>query len=214
MSGTPRASSGEDLGFVHRYEPGTSPSTLLLLHGTGGDENDLMALGRTLAPHASLLSPRGPVLEHGMPRFFRHVAVGVFDEEDLIRRTADLGRFVRDAAARYAFDPARVFALGYSNGANIAAALLLLDGAVLAGAALLRAVLPLTPSSPPSLTGKPVLIVAGQQDPYAPMERVESLVGLLAKAGAVVETQWTDGGHGLEPEDLEAARSWLARHFR
>jgi predicted esterase len=209
----PRAASREPaVGDVHRFVPGSSADTLLLLHGTGGDENDLVGLGRELAPDANLLAPRGPVLEQGMPRFFRRLALGVFDEADLVRRSGELGRFVRAAAARYGFDPARVVALGYSNGANIAAALLLLDGAALAGAALLRPVLPLEPPALPNLADKPVLLAAGRRDPYSPIERVEALADRLRRAGAAVELAWTDGGHGLEPGEIDHAAAWLARH--
>lgn len=206
-----RRDAAGDLGFVHRFEPGSGRDTLLVLHGTGGDENDLIPLARSLAPDAALLSPRGQVLEQGMPRFFRRLAMGVFDEADLLQRTADLGRFVRAAAAHYRFDPARVLALGYSNGANIAAALLLMDGTALAGAALLRAILPLEPPSLPDLTGKPVLMAAGRNDPYAPVARVEKLAALLTRAGAKVQLDWSDGGHGLEPGELDAVASWLRR---
>ena len=200
------------LGFVHRYVPASpdaSGATLLVLHGTGGDENDLLAMGAGLAPEANLLSPRGPVSEHGMPRFFRRLAVGVFDEEDLVRRTGDLGRFVRAASTRYGFDAARVTALGYSNGANIAASLLLLDGAALAGAVLLRPTLPLVPPRTPELAGKPILVAAGRRDPYSPVERVEELADWLRRGGARVELAWNDGGHGLEPGELALVGDWL-----
>jgi predicted esterase len=144
-----------------------------------------------------------------MPRFFRRLEVGVFDEADLIRRVGDLGRFVRAAAGRYGFDPMRVRALGYSNGANTAAALLLLDPVLLAGAALLRAVLPLEPPRLPDLTGKPVLIAAGRHDPFAPTERVEALASRLKEAGAAVDLRWSDRGHELAPEEIAATADWL-----
>jgi predicted esterase len=184
-----------------------------VLHGTGGDENDLVPLARQLAPGVAILSPRGAVLEHGMPRFFRRLAVGVFDEEDLVRRTADLGRFVRAAAGHYGFEAGRVVALGYSNGANIAAALLLLDGAALAGAALLRPTLPLEPPRPPELAGKPVYLAAGRRDPYSPVEKVEALADRLRRGGAEVELAWTDGGHALEPDEFRPVHSWLAKNW-
>ena len=199
----------ESLGFIHRFLPGTTDDTLLLLHGTGGDENDLVPIGQQVAPGANLLSPRGPVLENGMPRFFRRLDVGVFDEADLVRRVGDLGRFVRAAAQRYDFDPARVHALGYSNGANTVAALLLLDPSLFAGAALLRALLPLEPPKPPVLTGKPVLIAAGRRDPYAPIERVEALADRLRRAGAEVVLQWSERGHELDPAELERVAGWF-----
>lgn len=199
-----------DLGFTHRFDAGSSADTLLLLHGTGGDEQDLIPLGRQLAPLANLLSPRGQILENGMPRFFRRLAVGVFDEADLVRRAEELGKFVRAAALHYGFDPARVGALGYSNGANMAAALLLLDGPLLAGAALLRAVLPLEPPQLPDLSKKQVMIAAGRHDPYAPAERVEALADRLKRAGAAVDLRWSEADHSLMPSDFKAVADWLA----
>jgi len=214
VSGRGAGTAASDLGFVHVFEPGASGTTLLLLHGTGGDERDLIPLARRVAPGASLLSPRGPVLEAGMPRFFRRLAMGVFDEEDVVRRVGELGVFVRAAAARYGFDPSTLRALGYSNGANMAAAMLLLDGAALAGAALVRAVLPIEPLRLPDLTGKPVLIAAGRNDPYAPVARVEALAARLTSAGAAVELRWSEGGHAPEPEELGAVGEWIARAGR
>lgn len=196
--------------LVHRFEPGSSGDTLLVLHGTGGDENDLIPLAQRVAQNDNLLSPRGPVLENGMPRFFRRLDIGVFDEEDLVRRAGDLGRFVRAAADRYGFDPARVRALGYSNGANMAAALLLLDPALLSGAALLRAVLPITPPRPPLLSGKSVFIAAGRRDPYSSIERVEALATRLREAGAAVDLRWSERGHELEPVEIDQTAAWLA----
>ena len=160
-----------ELSFIHRFEPGhrLDAAPLLLLHGTGGDENDLLPLGQAIAPGASLLSPRGKVLEHGMPRFFRRLAEGVFDEDDLRRRANELADFVDQARQRY--DLAAPVALGYSNGANIAAAMLLLRPDPLAGAMLLRAMVPLRDVPKTDLTGKPVLIVSGQSDPIIPPSR-------------------------------------------
>src|SRR5277367_4652874 len=140
-----------DLSFIHRFEPATRPglAPLLLLHGTGGDENDLLPLGQMISPGAALLSVRGQVLEHGMPRFFRRLAEGVFDENDVRRRANELADFVADARKRY--DLAAPIALGYSNGANIAAAMLLLRPQVLAGAILLRAMVPFAQPPKPDL---------------------------------------------------------------
>jgi predicted esterase len=201
----------EDLAFIHRFEKGAGDPTLLLLHGTGGDENDLIPVGKQLAPRANLLSPRGQVLENGMPRFFERLAVGVFNEADLKQRAGELGQFVRAASARYGFDPGRVYALGFSNGANMAAATLLLDGALLAGAALLRAILPLEPPGTPDLTGKPVLIAAGRNDPYAPHDRVEALAARLKRSGAAVDLRWTEADHSLVPSDFRALADWIAK---
>jgi predicted esterase len=196
--------------FIHTYVPGSSARTLLLLHGTGGTENDLVPLGRTLDPEANLLSPRGKVLENGMPRFFRRLAEGVFDEEDLIRRTHELAGFLEQAAEKYSFDPRELVAVGYSNGANIAGGLLLLRPGALAGAALLRAMVPLVPESLPDLKSVPVLIAAGNQDPIIPVEEPTELATLLRSAGADVTTSFEDAGHGLTAHTVEATRRWLA----
>jgi predicted esterase len=198
-----------DLGFIHRFEPGSNGETMLLFHGTGGDEDDLLPIGRRLAPNANLLAPRGQVLENGMLRFFRRLDVGVFDEADLIRRARDLDRFVRAAAGHYGFDLARVCALGYSNGANMAAALLLLHPELLAGAVLLRAILPLTPARPPDLSGKHVLIAAGRRDPYAAVERVDALADLMKRFGASVDLRWVEGGHEIHDGEVEGVGEWL-----
>lgn len=201
----------ETLEFIHRYEPGEDPDTLLLLHGTGGDETDLLPVGRHLAPQAGRLAPRGRVLENGMPRFFRRLAPGVFDEADLRQQAADLVGFLGAAAKRYGFDPARVWAVGYSNGANMAAALLLLYPEALRGAVLLRPVLPLRPKAELDLRGKAVLVLAGERDPWAPREQVEVLARLLEAAGASVTLRWHSDGHALAPEEIAIARDWLQR---
>ncbi len=203
---------GAALDFAHRFVPANASTlTLLLLHGTGGSEDDLLPLGKMLAPRAALLAPRGKVLEHGMPRFFRRLAEGVFDAEDLRRRTHELADFVRSAAEAYRFDPRHVIAAGYSNGANIAASLLLLRPETLAGAVLLRAVLPLEPEAAPRLDGVRVLIAAGRRDPYAPAERVEALAALLRECGAAVELRASEAGHELTQGEIEAARDWIER---
>lgn len=197
--------------FVHRFEPappGESEGTLLLLHGTGGNENDLLPLGRAIAPRAALLSPRGQVLEHGMPRFFRRLAEGVFDHEDLVARTAQLAAFVQASAKQYAFDPQRVVAVGFSNGANIAAAMMLLHPHVLAGAILLRPMVPFVAEQMPSLAGRRVLVAAGRSDPIVPARQSEVLAEMLRGAGADVTLHWSPGAHGLERADLAAATAW------
>ena len=212
----PTVAASEALGFVHRYVPPAEPRgvTLLLLHGTGGNEDDLLPLGRELAPGAALLSPRGQVLERGMPRFFRRLAEGVFDIEDLVARTGDLADFVERASAAYGFDPRRVVAAGYSNGANMAASLLLLHPTVLAGAVLFRAMVPLEPPAPPDLTGVPVLLCAGRHDPMIPVELAERLADLLRRAGAYATLRWHEAGHGLTAAEVAAARTWLAGAVR
>jgi len=201
-----------ELAFVHRFVPGKSRATLLVLHGTGGDEDDLLPLARELSPDAGLLAPRGQVLEDGMRRFFRRLAIGVFDEDDVQRRAAELAAFVDAAARGYGFDPTRLYALGYSNGANMAAAMLLLHPHALAGAVLIRSVLPLEPPEPPGLDGKPVLISAGANDPFSPRPRVEALAERLKSARAAVELRWHTAGHELASDEWNAIRDWIGRH--
>ena len=203
--------TNEPLSFAHRFVPAEGPDapTLLLLHGTGGDENDLMPLGRMLDEQAALLSPRGKVLENGMPRFFRRLAMGVFDQEDLVNRTHELAEFVTASASEYGFDPGRAFAVGFSNGANIAASLLLLHPDLLAGAVLLRAMAPFEPEMFPDLSGTPVYLAAGRSDQMVPPENTERLAELLKAAGAEVTLDWQPGGHGIGRTEIEAARSWL-----
>ena len=196
-------------GFIHRFIPGRSSRTLLLLHGTGGNENDLLSLGHTLDPEAALLSPRGRVLENGMPRYFRRLAEGVFDEEDLIRRANELADFIVSAAAYYAFEASKVIAVGYSNGANIAGALLLLRPGVLDGAALIRPMVPLTPKDAPNLKGKAIFIAAGNQDPIVPLENSRALAAMLKRGGADVTLGIENAGHALTDNTVEVVRRWL-----
>ena len=201
-----------DLGFRHRFGPAPDVAvaeTLLLLHGTGGDENDLLPLGTMLDPRANLLSPRGNVLENGMPRFFRRLAEGVFDIPDLIQRTQELADFVLSAASAYGFDSKRVTAVGFSNGANIAAALLLLHPGILRAAVLFHPMVPLVPERLPNLTGTRVFLGAGRQDPIATPAETERLADLLRQAGADVTVHWQAGGHGLSREEAQAAAEWL-----
>lgn len=201
--------------FIHRWQPAPNPAaadTLLLLHGTGGDENDLLPLGALLLPQANLLSPRGQVLERGMPRFFRRLAEGVFDVPDLIAQTHALAEFIAHAAAKYGFNPARVTAAGFSNGANIAGSLLLLRPGVLRAAVLLAPMVPLVPDTPPDLAGLPVFVGAGRRDPLVPVAETERLLALLAGYGADVTTHWEDGGHALTHAEGLAAAEWLKRH--
>jgi phospholipase/carboxylesterase/glyoxalase family protein len=201
-----------DLGFVHVFKPAQNPGapTLLLLHGTGGDENDMLPLGG-LSPGAAVLSPRGSVLENGMPRFFRRLAEGVFDVEDVKVRAGELADFVTTAAAHYRFDPSRVIAMGFSNGANIASAVLLLRPGVLKGGILFRAMVPLVPDvredSP--LAGTRVLISNGRLDPIVSTPETDRLARLLQQQGADVEVHWQPAGHQLMPSDFAVAKTWL-----
>ncbi len=202
-----------ELNFVHRFVPApsfASADTLLLLHGTGGDENDLLPLGMLLAPNANLLSPRGKVSENGMPRFFRRLAEGVFDIPDLIARAHELADFIQTASETYGFDAGRVSAVGFSNGANIAAALLLLHPGILKDAVLLHAMVPLVPESLPDLIGTRVFLGAGRQDPMASPAETERLAALLRDSGADVTVHWQPGGHALTREEAQAAAEWLA----
>ncbi len=200
------------LGFIHRWlpaQPGSQAPTLLLLHGTGGDEDALLDLGRMLAPGAALLSPRGNVLEHGMPRFFRRIAEGVFDLDDLTRRTHELAAFVEAAATAYGFDPRQVIAVGFSNGANIAASTLLLHPDLLAGAVLFHPMVPFVPEVLPNLAGKPIFIGAGRTDPLVPTQETERLAALFQQAGASLTVFWQPGGHEVSLAEVRAASEWL-----
>lgn len=203
----------EDLGFVHVHQPAASPAapTILLLHGTGGNERDLLPLATLIDPAAGVLSPRGKVLERGMPRFFRRVAEGVFDEEDLKLRTSELADFVQAAASRYHFDPARVIAAGFSNGANIAASMLLLRPRTLRAAILFSPMVPLEPPDRPDLEGVSVLVSAGRADPLVDPSNVERLATLLRSAGADITLRWKRGGHELTRDDVEAAAEWYGK---
>ena len=195
--------------FIHEFVPGNSERTLLLLHGTGGNERDLIPLGRELDPNASVLSPRGKVLENGMPRFFRRLAEGVFDLEDLRKRTHELADFVISAAEHYSIDMKKIVAVGYSNGANIAASMLLLRPKVLSAAILFRAMVPLTPETQPNLSSVRVWIGAGTHDPIIPTSETKRLAELLRNEGADVTMRYFQAGHELTPADVEAARDWL-----
>jgi predicted esterase len=199
--------------FTHVYQPPAKPGEpiLLLLHGTGGNEHDLVPLAQMLLPGAGILSPRGKVLERGMPRFFRRLAEGVFDIEDLKLRTAELADFVTAAAARHEFSTRDVMAVGFSNGANIAGALLLLRPDVLGTAVLFRAMVPLVPDTLPDIPATPVLISNGKMDPLVSAEETERLAALLRSAGAGVTVAWQNSGHELTDRDVITAREWLAQ---
>jgi phospholipase/carboxylesterase len=195
--------------FIHKFVLGISDRTLLLLHGTGGNEHDLIPLGRELDPNAALLSPRGKILENGMPRFFRRLAEGVFDVEDLKQRTNELADFVGRAAQQYKLAADQIVAVGYSNGANIAASMLLLRPEILRAAILFRAMVPLVPENLPNLSSVRVWIGAGDQDPIIPASETQRLVELLRRAGADVTIRFANATHGLTDADVEAARHWL-----
>jgi phospholipase/carboxylesterase len=195
--------------FIHEFVPGISERTLLLLHGTGGNEHDLIPLGRELNPNAALLSPRGKVLENGMPRFFRRLAEGLFALEDLKKRTNELADFVASAAKHYKLAADQIVAVGYSNGANIAAAMLLLRPEILHAAILFRAMVPLVPEKLPDLSSVRVWIGAGNQDPIIPASEAQGLVELLRSAGADVTIRFANASHGLTDAEVKTAGHWL-----
>ncbi len=188
--------------------------TLLLLHGTGGNEDDLIQVGQMISTSASLLSPRGKVLENGMPRFFKRLAEGVFDLEDLKFRTRELTDFVKDASSIYGFDLNKTIAVGFSNGANIAASLLLSYPGTLMGAILFRAMVPFIPNSPLDLSDKKVLLSAGVYDPIVSESQTQSLYDILKKSRANVTLKWQQSGHDLTESDILDAKEWLSESIR
>lgn len=201
-------------GFVHRFLPspnGSKDLVLLLLHGTGGNEDDLLPLGRDLSKDACLLSPRGKVLESGAPRFFRRLAEGIFDLEDVRLRAAELATFVDCAREEYSLQEARVVAVGYSNGANIAAVTMLLHPGRIHAAALLRAMVVLEPPRSPDLSGASVLISSGVMDPIVPASHVRRLADIFRGAGALVEVKEQQASHGLVRSDIFDCAEWIAR---
>jgi phospholipase/carboxylesterase len=203
----------EDLGFIHRHVPAEDSATgetLLVLHGTGGDENDLIGIGQAIAPGAAILSPRGNVLENGAPRFFRRVAEGVFDPKEVRSRAEELARFIRAAAVTYRLDASRIFALGYSNGANVASTVMLIEPGVLQGSILLRPMLVYEPPEQNDLTGSAVFISAGRMDPIVPQASVEKLVALFESVHADITLKWQLAGHGLVPSEVREAAEWFA----
>ena len=202
-----------DLGFIHRFVPAedkTSAQTLVVLHGTGGDENDLIGIGQAIAPGVALLSPRGNVLENGAPRFFKRLAEGVFDPKEVRSRGEELAQFIRAAISRYALNPQRIFALGYSNGANIASTVMFIEPGLLQGAILFRPMLVFEPDERPDLSGAGVFTSAGRMDSIVPATSVERLVELFEGSRAEVTLKWQLAGHNLLPSEVREAADWLA----
>lgn len=202
-----------NLGFVHRFMPAgdeTSAETLVVLHGTGGDENDLIGIGQTVAPGAAILSPRGNVLENGAPRFFKRLAEGVFDPKEVRSRAEELARFIRAAVTEYGLNPERIFALGYSNGANVASAAMFIGPTLFRGAILFRPMLVFEPYERPDLSGTGVFISAGRMDPIVPVKSVERLTKLFEASHADVTLKWQSAGHNLVPSEVREAADWLA----
>jgi phospholipase/carboxylesterase len=203
------------LGFVHRFVPATNSAertTILLLHGTGGDENDLIPLGERVAPGSALLSPRGGVLENGAPRFFRRLAEGKFDPAEVRSRALELAAFIRTAVSHYELDPSRIFALGFSNGANIASSVMFLDPDLLAGAILLRPMVVFEPETKSDLSSCSVFIGAGRLDPIVPADQPKRLAEMFRHRGASVELSWQQSGHNLTPNDVREAVRWFQMH--
>ncbi|KKB74989.1 MULTISPECIES: alpha/beta hydrolase [Bacillus] len=198
----------------HIFERGQSDVTLLLLHGTGGNEHDLLPIGRMVDPDANLLGVRGNVLENGMPRFFKRLREGVFDLEDLFERTEELKAFLDQAAKELEFARDKVVAIGYSNGANIAGSLLFRHGQALKGAILHHPMVPFRNTALPDMTGVPIYIGAGKMDPLCPPDETKELESLFKKAGADVSLYWEDGGHQLTHREIEQAKSWYETHIK
>jgi phospholipase/carboxylesterase len=194
----------------HLFQQGNDPTrpTLLLLHGTGGTEHDLLPLASKVDAEANVLSVRGNVLENGMPRFFKRLAEGIFDEEDLIFRTKELNEFLDEASTKYGFARDNIYAVGYSNGANIAASLLFHYQDSLKGAMLHHPMVPRRGIKLPNLTGKQVFIGAGSNDPICPAQESEDLKALLEQAGAEVTLEWETNGHQLTFSEVEKASVW------
>ena len=216
-----------DFGFHHIFINSTSSSstnssnnketnkklTLVLLHGTGGNEEDLIFLGKEIEPNASILSPRGKVLENGMPRFFKRLAEGVFDIEDLKFRTHELVEFIRKCSLHYKFELRKTIAIGFSNGANIAASILLLRPDVFQGTILFRAMVPLVPNPLPDLSNKKILLSAGLQDPIVSRSETENLFKLFQKTNANITLKWQNSSHNLIQDDLKISKEWILNNF-
>ena len=206
----------DDLGFIHRFVPAddASAETLLVLHGTGGDENDLIGIGQAVAPGAAILSPRGNVLENGAPRFFRRIAEGVFDPKEVRSRAEELSRFIRAAVITYGLDASRVFALGYSNGANVASTVMMVDPGVIQSSILLRPMVVYEPpdSEKKDLSGSSVFISAGRMDRIVPTASVEALAEIFRSVNADVTLKWQLTGHNLVPGEMREASEWFALH--
>lgn len=213
----------QNFGFTHifinsfhdkeYYNNGSKKLTLVLLHGTGGNEEDLLFLGKEIESHASILSPRGKVLENGMPRFFRRLSEGVFDIEDLKIKTHELADFIQKCSLQYKFDLSQTIAVGFSNGANIATSMLFLRPQVIQGAILFRAMVPFIPDSLPNLLNKKILLSAGLQDPIVSRNETENLYRLFQKTNAITTLKWQPSSHNLIQEDILVAKSWISNNF-
>ena len=213
----------QNFGFTHIFinsfhdkeydNNGRKKLTLVLLHGTGGNEEDLLFLGKEIESHASILSPRGKVLENGMPRFFRRLSEGVFDIEDLKIKTHELADFIQKCSLHYKFDLSQTIAVGFSNGANIATSMLFLRPEVIQGAILFRAMVPFIPDSLPNLLNKKILLSAGLQDPIVSRNETENLYRLFQKTNAITTLKWQPSSHNLFHEDILVAKPWMLNNF-
>lgn len=213
----------QNFGFTHIFinsfhdkeydNNGSKKLTLVLLHGTGGNEEDLLFLGKEIESHASILSPRGKVLENGMPRFFRRLSEGVFDIEDLKIKTHELADFIQKCSLHYKFDLSQTIAVGFSNGANIATSMLFLRPEVIQGVILFRAMVPFIPDSLPNLLNKKILLSAGVQDPIVSRNETENLYRLFQKTNAITTLKWQPSSHNLIQEDILVAKSWISNNF-
>lgn len=215
-----------DFGFNHifinsfsngsnnkKYDDRNKKLTLVLLHGTGGNEEDLILLGKKIEPNASILSPRGKVLENGMPRFFRRLSEGVFDLEDLRIRSHELADFIQKCSLHYKFDLENTIAIGFSNGANISVSMLFLRPEVLQGAILFRAMVPFIPDPLPNLSSKKILLSAGLEDPIVSRNETENLFRLFQKTNAIITLKWQPSSHNLIQEDILIAKPWISYNF-
>jgi len=215
-----------DFGFNHifinsfsngpnnkKYDDRNKKLTLVLLHGTGGNEEDLILLGKKIEPNASILSPRGKVLENGMPRFFRRLSEGVFDLEDLRIRSHELADFIQKCSLHYKFDLENTIAIGFSNGANISVSMLFLRPEVLQGAILFRAMVPFIPDPLPNLSSKKILLSAGLEDPIVSKNETENLFRLFQKTNAIITLKWQPSSHNLIQEDILVAKPWISYNF-
>ena len=195
------------------YDDANKKLTLVLLHGTGGNEEDLILLGKKIEPNASILSPRGKILENGMPRFFRRLSEGVFDLKDLRIRSHELADFIQKCSVHYKFDLERTIAIGFSNGANIAVSIFFLRPELFQGAILFRAMVPFIPNSLPNLLNKRILISAGLKDPIVSKTETENLYRLFQKTNANTTLKWQPSGHNLIQEDILVAKQWMLNNF-
>ena len=215
-----------DFGFNHifinsfsngsnkkKYDDRNKKLTLVLLHGTGGNEEDLIFLGKKIEPNASILSPRGKVLENGLPRFFRRLSEGIFDLEDLRIRSHELADFIQKCSLHYKFDLENTIAIGFSNGANISVSMLFLRPEVLQGTILFRAMVPFIPDPLPNLSSKKILLSAGLEDPIVSRNETENLFRLFQKTNAIITLKWQPSSHNLIQEDILVAKPWISYNF-